>query len=541
MRNINVRIALLVLSSVCRPLCSVLCALGSGFRVLCSVLWVLSLSSCASMHAAEIIKDKPEISAVNNELIKESGLQDNPPSNTRVPEVPEFVPVKEDLSPLQARTVSIAARKMPLRDVLYIIAEVANLNLIMGKNVDPELPVTMTIKDITVDKALNIIFDSVDYFYSVNDNVLTVSAVATEIFELGKPNIIQDYKINVGGDILSGTSSGSSGASSVSGDVSIKSVSDDTSFKFWDAIEKTMATLLSSGGTPGQAQTAGFIINRMAGTIMVTAGKKDLKRVGDYISTLKKVLNRQVLVEARIVEVQLSESLKYGIDWQVISKMVSDVNVNFSANNFTGLFTAGSQNFEVNIFHGDNFSMLIKALQGQGNVKTLSNPRVNIMNGQTSILSVGRNTTFISRVETTTTASDGSAPVTTFTVDTNSILSGVMFGLVPFINSDNEITLSITPIVTNLVSLDSKTIGASDNSVEIKLPTVDLREMSTTVKVLDGQIVVIGGLIDKQEILKENQVPVLGGIPVIGTLFKSHEKSYENTELVIMLIPRIVS
>jgi type II secretory pathway component GspD/PulD (secretin) len=84
-------------------------------------------------------------------------------------------------------------------------------------------------------------------------------------------------------------------------------------------------------------------------------------------------------------------------------------------------------------------------------------------------------------------------------------------------------------------------IGSADNSVEIKLPTVDLREMSTTVKVLDGQMIIIGGLIDKREKIKENKVPILGDIPIVGNAFKSIDKSIENTELVIMLIPRIVS
>ncbi|MBI5663811.1 MAG: pilus (MSHA type) biogenesis protein MshL [Nitrospirae bacterium] len=507
------------------------------------VVAAISLMSCASMQGADILNGRSEAAPVKNEILMESGVQEPLSSGQQGIEIPEFVPVQEGLSPLQTRTVSIAARKTPLREVLYIIAETANLNLVMGRDVDPELPVTLTIKDITVDNALNIIFDSVDYFYSINDNILIVKAVDTEIFELGKPNIVQDYKIDVGGDILSGTASGGAGSTSVSGDVSMKSSSDEASFKFWDSMEKTMTTLLTASSGTGQASVANFIINRMAGTIMVTATKKDLKKVGDYISNLKRVLNRQVLIEARIVEVQLSEGLKYGIDWEAVGSMLPNgtTNVGLSAKNFTNIFTSGGASFDINILHKDNFTMLIKALQEQGNVKTLSNPRVNIMNAQTSILSVGRNTTFISRVQTTTTTSEGSAPVTTFTVDTNSILSGVMFGLVPFINSDNEITLSITPIVTNLVSLDSKTIGTGDNSVEIKLPTVDLREMSTTVKVLDGQIVIIGGLIDRQDVVKENQLPLLGDIPIIGAAFKSYEKTHESTELVIMLIPRVIS
>lgn len=510
-------------------------------QYLCFILMSVFLISCASTQVQQSSKNISGPSLADIESPPDSGTQGPLDPELRRPEIPEFVPVKEGLSPLQTKTVSIAARNTPLREVLYIIAETANLNLVIGRDVNPDLPVTLAVKDIAVDKALETIFNSVDYFYSVSNNILIVNAFETEIFELGKPNIVQDYKIDVGGNILSGTASGGSGTTSVSGDVSMKSSSDEASFKFWDAMDKTLTTLLAAGSGTGQPSGANFVINRMAGTIMVTATKKDLKKIGNYLSNLKKVLNRQVLVEARIVEVQLSEGLKYGIDWEAIGQMLADGTTSVSVKNFTNIFTTGSSSFEINLFHNSNFSLLLKALQEQGNVKTLSNPRVNIMNGQTSLLSVGRNTTFISRVETSTTTSAGSAPVTTFTVDTNSVLSGVMFGLVPYINSENEITLSITPIVTNLVSLESKTIGTGDNSVEIKLPTVDLREMSTTVKILDGQIVVIGGLIDKQEILREAYVPFLGKIPVIGAAFKRYEKTYENTELVIMLIPKIVS
>jgi MSHA type pilus biogenesis protein MshL len=278
----------------------------------------------------------------------------------------------------------------------------------------------------------------------------------------------------------------------------------------------------------------------MAGTVMVTASKKNLTAVRNYISNLKKVLNRQVLIEARIVEVQLSEGLKYGIDWSVVGRVINDIHMNAGANVFSSVVNRIGPNFEIGITDNENVDILLRALEEQGDVKTLSNPRLNIMNGQTAMLSVGRNTTFISRVETSTTASDGSSPVTTFTVDTNSILSGIVFGLVPYINAHNEVTLNITPIISNLVDLEEKLVGTGGNSVEIKLPTVDLREMSTTIKVLDGQLIVIGGLIEKEESETEDRVPIIGRLPLIGKVFNRVDRSSKNTELVIMLIPRII-
>ena len=197
--------------------------------------------------------------------------------------------------------------------------------------------------------------------------------------------------------------------------------------------------------------------------------------------------------------------------------------------------------FQVSTIIGD-FTSLLKALQTQGDVRVLSNPRVNIMNGQTALLCVGRNASFISRVETVTTAATGTVPTTSFTVEIGSVLSGIIMGIVPHINEKGEISLTITPIVSDLVSLENRTVGGvGGNTVQISLPTVDLRELSTMVKVRDSQMIIIGGLIQNRDKLQDNQVPFLGNIPLIGYLFKSREKISEKTELVIMLKPTIVT
>jgi MSHA type pilus biogenesis protein MshL len=457
--------------------------------------------------------------------------------------VPKFRPVREESSPLGTKRISISARNTPLRDVLHAVAETAGLNIVLEKGVDPETPVTITFRDVSIADALKIIFDSADYFYSVDGNILVVKAMDTEMFEIGQPNVNQTYKMSVGGDILSGVaSSGDESSESLSGDVSAGSESDSTAFRFWDAVEKALRTIITrdTGPSGDQGPEPSLVVNRMAGTVMVTATKKNLVAVRNYINNLKKVLNRQVLIEARIVEVQLSEGLKYGIDWSAVGRVVNDIHMNAATNVFSSVVNSFGPNFEIGITDNENVTILLKALEEQGDVRTLSNPRLNIMNGQTAMLSVGRNTTFISRVETSTTASDGSAPLTTFTVDTNSVLSGIMFGIVPYINSNNEVTLNITPIVSNLVDLEEKLVGTGGNSVAIKLPTVDLREMSTTIKVLDGQLIIIGGLIDREESEREDRIPIVGRLPLIGKVFSRVDRSYRNTELVIMLIPRII-
>lgn len=454
------------------------------------------------------------------------------------PPPPNFIPVSEELLPLKTRIVSISARDTPLRDVLHVIAEATGLNLVMDKGVNPEIPLTVTLRHISAEDALNIIVASVDYFYSVKDNILTVKAMDTRVFEFGQPPVIQDYAVDVGGDILGGaagvttTTGMAAGTTGLRGGVTQRIEADKVAFKLWDSIEKAIA------GLPG---IASFSVNRMTGTIIVTATKKDLERVENYLAAIKKVLNRQVIIEARIVEVQLSEALRYGIDWTAVLEKSGLGRVTVGTEKFATVVADDMPSFHIGIT-GRDFTALLNALQSQGNVRVLSNPRVNIMNGQTSLLSVGRNVNFISRVETTTTtAATGVLPTTTFTVETSGILSGIMIGIVPYISDTGEITMAITPIVSDLIRLEDKTLGkVGENIIQISLPTVDLRELSTTVRVKDGEMVIIGGLMQKKEVSEDSKVPLLGDIPLIGYLFRSRERLDEKTELVIMLKPTIV-
>lgn len=499
--------------------------------------FLILLSSCSSYID---IKREVQIPEEYKEVKAEQ-----PPSELKIP---EFTPITEDISPLKVRIVDIVARNTPLRDVLHVIAEATSLNLVMDKWANPETPITLTLKNISAEEALNIIFSSVDYFYAVKDNILFVKTVDSRIFELGHPAIVQNYEIAVGGDILGGalggTTGGTSGGSNIRGNVIQNIKSDTVAFNFWEAIENSIVSILGitgeqTTGVAGSTVMQRVNVNRLTGTIVVTATKRNMERVEEYLNTIKRFINRQVLVEAKIIEVQLSDSLKYGIDWSSVTHILGST-VNFSTTNFSDISTSGPI-FSMEATKGSSFSALLNALKEQGELRTLSNPRVNIMNGQTSLLSVGRNVNFVSKVETTTFFT-GNEPTTTFTVTTSSVLSGIIIGIVPYINEIGEISLTITPIVSDLAKLEDKEIGESGgNQITISLPTIDLRELSTTVKVRDGQLIIIGGLIQKEENLQKNKIPLLGDIPYLGELFTQRDKEESKTELVIILQPQLVS
>ncbi len=510
----------------------------SGFKFLLFTILTILLSSCA--YTDNLFEIKREV-----QIPKEATI---PKAAEKVPaqlKTPDFSPVHEDASPVKTRIVDLSARNTPLRDVLLIIADATGLNLMMDREVNPEVLVTLNLKNVTAEDALNKIFTSVDYFYTIRDNLLSVKATDTRTFELGHPAIVQTYQTDLGGDILGAAMSGKTGggSSQLKGLVSQKSESDKSAYNFWDVIEKSIEKLMGSVKDASAAQQ-NYTVNRLAGTIIVTATKRNMEKIENYLNTVKMVINRQVLVEAKVIEITLSDSLKFGIDWTSLLSFNDRQTGTISTTRFTNIVPAAGPAFSIGTTASD-FTALLNAIQVQGETRILSNPRLNIMNGQTAILGVGRNVSYIAKIETIQQTTSGSVPTVTFTVDTGSVLSGIMIGIVPFINENGEISLTITPIVSDLVSLTSQNLGTPDSQGKypylIQLPTIDLRQLSTTVKVNNREIVIIGGLISKREELQDSQVPWFGNIPVLGYFFKSRSKVETKSELVVLLQPVIVT
>ncbi|GAB5047065.1 pilus (MSHA type) biogenesis protein MshL [Thermodesulfovibrio sp. TK110] len=523
------------------------------------ILLLLMLNACSSMEMKGEIKI-PQIEFPK----KEEAVKKEVP--------PDFRIETEDITPLKMKRVSVNARQTPMRDILLVLCKDAGLNLVIEKDVDPNVPITMVLSNVTLKDALDAVFSSTDYFYKIERNMLLVKDTDTRIFHLSTIPIQQNYSTDVGGDILGGVigqlpgmttttgTTGTTGTTVLKGNVSKSEKTDDIAYKFWDSIEKALSSILGTSAPKTVSSVAGgqvqpivggsrenYVINRMTGTVMVTATKKNMKKVEEYLETVKKVMARQVLIEAKVIEVALSKSLKYGIDWSFLREWSHGTHtwsIGAQTSGFTNVISPDSPystgKFSLTTTAIKDFSALIKALSEFGDVRTLSNPRVSIMNGQTSLFTVGRNYSFISKAQSNVTTSATGSPIITYTVETGNLLSGLIIGIVPYIDDNGEISLTITPIVSKLIEMRSATFGSSDAQTIIQLPSVDLRELSTTVKVKDGEIIIIGGMIKKEESLSENKMPLLGDIPVVGELFKSKDKEETNTELVILLQPRII-
>lgn len=475
------------------------------------------------------------------------------------PQPPAFVSMPEDVIPFKTKIVNIVVRNSPLSDVLHIIADASGLNLLTDRDVPLDLPMTLSLRNATAEEALKTVVYSADCFYTITSNVIKVESIGTRIFELGHPALINNYSMDVGGNI--------SGAG-MSGSVKSGGNADTKALDFWSALETSLNGILDKkdipSSLPGAASDAkqkmttrsggglaqqNITINRLTGTIMVTASRKNLEKIEHYLDTVRKVLSRQVMIEARIIEVQLSEGMNFGIDWSFLENYrelgsgtfnagFGSLNVGSTRLSDSTATAAGGSKFQLGVTKA-NFQGLLTALKTQGDIKTLSNPKINVMNGHPSILTVGTNTSFISKVTTTTTATAAGNSIS-FTPETTSVLSGMIIGIIPFISEKGDISLNITPITSDLVNLQDKTFGTAGNQVTITIPTVALREMTTTVKMRDGQMVIIGGLISKKESATTDKIPIFGDIPYFGKLFTRTSSQESRSELVLLLRPHIV-
>ena len=290
-----------------------------------------------------------------------------------------------------------------------------------------------------------------------------------------------------------------------------------------------------------------FTIDKPVGIITVTATRDLLDRVNDYLTALQKELYKQINIEAKIIEVQLIHTSDMGIDWSRVLRtsssgglsLTGSAGVNGGLNLTKGGLTNGTSTISTFTLNASSFTVLLNALKEEGNTKVLSNPKISVMNGQPAFITVGRNTAFINKVTST---SDTATQSVTYTVDTSSILAGVGLALTANIMDNNEVIMNLVPVVSRLQNdkVDTVQIGSANSGAQVGLPVVDVREMSTTVRVKSGEMLIIGGLIDNTDQNDSTGVPFLGNVPVLKYLFGNDSKSVQKKELIILLKPTIL-
>ncbi|RUO62422.1 pilus (MSHA type) biogenesis protein MshL [Pseudidiomarina insulisalsae] len=286
-------------------------------------------------------------------------------------------------------------------------------------------------------------------------------------------------------------------------------------------------------GIVGEGNGRRVVVSPQAGLITVTALPGELRAARDFLRAAERRLQRQVILEARIVEVALNDDYQQGINW-------SDL---FSLGNASGSigFSGGSVQgtngvFGMSLDVGD-FSGVLNLLQDQGNVQVLSNPRVSAANNQKAVIKIGEDEYFVTDVSTTTVT--GTATTSTPNIELTPFFSGISLDITPQISDTGEVILHVHPSVVETTE-QNKTVTLNEESFVLPLAQSNIRESDTIVRARNGEIVVLGGLMQTSYTDNVSKAPVLGDIPVVGNLFKNKRRSEQKKELVILIRPIVV-
>ncbi|MFK5882471.1 MAG: hypothetical protein QM482_09685 [Sulfurospirillum sp.] len=416
-------------------------------------------------------------------------------------------------------------------DILENITDECKMTMMFqDKDVKPILEKKLNyinVKDFSLQELLNLLLSDRNLFYTLDNNkkILKISYLKTKTYLIDYVSFTKRTS-TTNKTIKTGSATGGSGGED-------STTMDFTSdFQFWKKIESQINSILNRNSENGENK-AKALINQDAGMVTVTGDKKQLDGVEQYIKEMMKRLHKEILIEAKLIEVTYDGSKTNGVDW---SKFELGINGTSDAlrQRTAGVLTSGFR--KPNYLIGYNFSMngLIKFLKSQGDVKIVSNPKVMTLNNQPAVINVGTEVNYRYNDGSTTSVSNGTT-TTTPSYTTDSTFVGVTLDITPQVTSDNFIMLKINPIVSEISKehIDS-------NGVPFLAPDIKIKQLSSVVKVKDGNKVLIGGLINKNTHTTVTSVPLLSSIPLIGQAFKSDAKVVTNSELIIVLIPHIV-
>ncbi|MFH1282895.1 MAG: secretin N-terminal domain-containing protein [bacterium] len=460
-------------------------------RLIIAVIFMLSIAPVDYSFATEEFPPLPELlsneDGPGEEIIQEPQISPPPPAA-----VSESYRSKiEAPDSLSNRKISLELRSMDIINVFKILSDKSGLKIIAGKNVRGT--VSLFLKDVDVFKALTMILETNELAYELDDSIIKVTTAMEYEKAYGR-------KFNDKRDIQV--------------------------VKLNHAKAADLLALLNKLKT-----NVGEIIHdeRMNSLVIV-----DLPEAIEEIMKVIKMIDhpdKQVLIEAKIVQILLNDDFKMGVDWQYVFSEINERKVEGGVKgNFNILANSalGAQ-FDIGTIEIDNYAAMLKVLETVGETNLVSTPRITTINNTEARILVGTKEAYV----TSETTSTGSGVVTT-AESVTFVDVGVKLFVTPTIGEDNFIKMKIRPEVS---SVDREMTTGQGNSI----PIVRTSETETTVLVKDGVSIVIAGLIEDRKLDTQSQIPILGHIPILGYLFRSTSKVKAKTDLVVFLTPHIVN
>lgn len=519
------------------------------------------LWSCAANNDSTFVMDK-ELDAVAATAKASPRSQAQAPASVSDTLLARSTPVKASVP-----RFDISVNNINAKDFYLGLIDGAGTNVVVHPNVSGKL--SLNLKDVTVLDALEVARDIYGYEFKEKRGIYTIYPVEyrTEMFPINYLDVrrvgISDTSIPVGRmDANSGGGGGSSGGSGNSGGQSgggqssnnpnlLGMFGDGNQAKggslssgsqvqtlsktdFWSSLRESLVAIIG-----GENESRRVMISPQAGMVIVKALPAELFAVREYLERSDMTIKRQVVIEAKILEVRLSDEFSAGVNWSAISgQLLLTRNVNaFSAPATITETVADGELFSSLMRVGD-ISQLLNLLEKQGNVQVLSSPRISTVNNQKAVIRVGTDEFFVTGLSSSST-SNASSTTSTPNIDLASFFSGIALDVTPQISADGHIVLHIHPVVSE-VKDQEKNLTIGDQKFSLPLALRDIRESDSIVRAESGQVVVLGGLMQENVVEVDGKTPGFGDIPLLRGLFKTKEKRKVKTELVILLRPTVV-
>lgn len=490
-----------------------------------------------------------------------------PPAEISAALIPKGEDMAETVEPVDASRFDIAASDIPARQFFMSLVEGSPVNMVVHPGVSGTISVDL--KDITIAEVLEVVHNVYGYPYFQTGNVYQIlpADLQARTFQVNYLDLVRtgssQTRVSSGQITQENSDSNTNsndGDANNSGNGTVSGSQIDTRSRenadFWGELQSAIEGLI--GDDDGRK----VIVQPHASVVVVVAMPDELRMVEKYLQTIQSNLQRQVVIEAKVIEVRLADGFQSGINWGALEESNSGKTVLFGQSGGGTVFNTGlSENagnsgslipgeslpsaLESSVFGGvfsaalnvKDFQAFVEMLETQGDVQVLSSPRISTINNQKAVIKVGSDEFFVTDISSDT--STGTTTTSSTDVTLTPFFSGIALDVTPQIDRQGRITLHIHPTVSEVVD-QNKSINAFGVDQQLPLAFSTVRETDSVVYAESGQLVVIGGLMQENTTKDEAGVPLLGKIPGVGALFRHTKASSSKSELVILLRPQVV-